>query len=331
MLRLSNMTPDMAIIIVNWNGGDYLRRSLESIVKFPPGLSYEIIVVDNASTDGSREWLASLGESVHLIANTENVGFGKANNQGFAATAAPLLFMLNSDAEVTQSAIDRLVATIREDDRIGVVGPRLLNTDGTLQASVWRNPLTPFEMIATALSLYRLMPRRMRGELLLGFHWDHAQRRPAPMLSGAALLVKREVINTVGGFDESFHMYGEDNEWSLRVVRGGWLMLFEPSAIVTHHSGKSSANRWNNLEKLEREYEGFFRLQRLHLSRRLAGANLLTGYTLSLARQAWLALRRRPLEETRLVRRLYGNELYNFLFADKAVAKVSAEVAKRPL
>ena len=216
------MTPDIAIIIVNWNGGEYLRRSLASVEQFAPRMNYEIIVVDNASTDGSREWLSSLGTRIHLIANNENVGFGKANNQAFAATAAPLLFMLNSDAEVSPGAIERLVATIMEEDRIAAVGPRLLNTDGSLQPSVWRNPLTPFEMIATSLSLYHLMPRRLRGKLLLGFHWDHSERRQAPMLSGAALLVKREVIDDVGGFDESFHMYGEDNEWALRIVRGGW-------------------------------------------------------------------------------------------------------------
>lgn len=325
------MKLQLAIIVVNWNGGEFLRRSLESVSRFPPHLDYEIIVVDNASTDGSREWLASLGDRIRLIANAENVGFGRANNQAFAATEAPMLFLLNSDAELQEGAIDRLIATLGEDEHIGVVGPRLINSDGTLQPSVWRNPLTPVEMITTAFSLYKLMPRRMRGDLLLGFHWDHAKRRRAQMLSGAALLVRRKVIESVGGFDESFHMYGEDNEWAMRIVRGGWWMLFEPDATVMHHQGQSSARRWSTLEKRQKEYEGFFRFQRLHLSRRLAIANLLTGYGLALVRNAWLALRRQPLEEPRLVRHLYETELRRTLFARNTSAEVPAQVAKRLL
>lgn len=321
----------LSIIVVNWNGGDFLKRSLESVARFPPQVDYEVVVVDNASTDGSREWLESRGDSVRLIANAENVGFGRANNQAFAATEAPLLFLLNSDAEVHEGAIDRLVATLREDERIGAVGPRLINTDGTLQPSVWRNPVTPFEMIITALRLYKLMPRRMRGELLLGFHWDHSERRRARMLSGAALMVRREMIDVVGGFDETFHMYGEDTEWSMRIIRSGWWMIFEPDAIVMHHSGKSTVRRWSNLEKRQKIYEGFFRFQQLHLSRSLAVTNLITGYLLSLGQHAWLALRRQPLEETRLVRRLYATELRRTLFPRQATADVPPTGAKRPL
>ena len=324
------MTPDLSIIVVNWNGGEFLQRCLDSIARFPPTVPYEVIVVDNASTDGSREMLKSHKE-VRLIANTENLGFGRANNQGFASSNAPLLFLLNSDAEVHQGAIDTLIATIREDEKIGAVGPRLINTDGSLQPSVWRNPLTPFEMIVTALGLHRLLPRRLRANLLLGFHWDHSERRSVQMLSGAALLVNRKVIDEVGGFDERFHMYGEDNEWALRIVRAGWLLLFEPEATVLHHSGKSTANRWTDLEKRKRVYEGFFRMQRLHFSRTHALANLLTGYGLSIIRQAWLTLRRQPLEEARLVRRLYKDELKNFLTRKKRIAEVPPQVAKRSL
>ena len=310
------MKAQLAIIIVNWNGGDFLRRSLESVAKYPPSVPYEVIVVDNASTDGSCE-LPRAYKDVRLILNRENVGFGRGNNQAFAVSDAPLLFLLNSDAEVHEKTLDTLIATIGESERIGAVGPRLLNTDGTLQPSVWRNPPTPLEMIVIAFGLYKLLPKRQRGERLLGFHWDHSHRLSAQMLSAAALMVKRKVIAEVGGFDERFHMYGEDNEFALRMVRSGWLMLFEPEATVTHHAGKSTQKRWGELEKLEKQYEGFFRLQRIHLSRREAVANLATGYGLATLRQAWLTLRRRPLEENRLVRRLYGDELRQMLSANR--------------
>ena len=108
------MPVELAIIIVNWNSGELLRRCLESVTQYPPSCPYEIIVVDNASTDGSREWLISLGDRVRLIKNEENQGFGRANNQAFAATTAPLLFLLNSDAEVHAGAIDTLIETSKE-------------------------------------------------------------------------------------------------------------------------------------------------------------------------------------------------------------------------
>jgi GT2 family glycosyltransferase len=324
------VSAEIAIIIVNWNGGELLRRCLASLAQFPPRLPYEIVMVDNASTDGSREWLEGLGARVRLLANAENAGFGRATNQAFAATDAPLLFLLNSDAEVHAGAIDKLVETIKEDERIGVTGPRLINPDGTLQASVWRNPVTPLETIMTALRLYKLLPRRLRGELLLGYHWPHAERRRARMLSGAALLVRRKLIDEVGGFDERFHMYGEDTEWSLRIVRAGWWMIFEPQATVLHHGGQSSAKRWTSLEKRRTEYEGFFRFQQLCLSRRLALANLLTGYALTQAQHTWRKLLRRTLAETRMVRRLYADELKRTLSAGgRTPTDGPAHIAKR--
>lgn len=307
---------ELSIIIVNWNGGEYLRRSLDSLVKYPPSVPYEVIVVDNNSTDGSSELPRSY-KDVRLILNRENLGFGRANNQAFKISDAPLLFLLNSDAEVHEKTLDTLIATIGESEKIGAVGPRLLNTDGTLQPSVWRNPPTSWEMIVTAFGLHKLLPKRQRGKRLLGYHWDHSHRLSARMLSAAALLLKRKVLEDVGGFDERFHMYGEDNEFSLRMVRSGWLMLFEPKATVTHHAAKSSEQRWIELERRAMIYEGSFRLQQIHLSRSAVLANLITGYGLATLREAWLTLLRRPREENRMVRRLYADELRKTLSASK--------------
>jgi len=300
---------ELAIIIVNWNGGELLQRCLNSINNFPPSVPYEVIVVDNASTDGSREWLESQSSALRLISNHDNLGFGQANNIAFKETDQPLLFLLNSDAEVQAGTIDTLIETIKSDPQFGVVGPRLHNPDGTLQASVWRNPPTPFETLANAFQLYRLMPKRMCGDLLLGYHWDHTQRRSAALLSGAALMVRRDVINAVGGFDERFHMYGEDTEWCLRIVRGGWLMMFEPKAVVVHHSGGSAVKRWTDLEKRREVYISFFRFQRLSLSRSLAIANLIAGCLASSTQLLWRFLGRQPRDEARMVLSLYMNEL----------------------
>jgi len=267
----------LSIIIVNWNGGDLLRRTVESVIASPPSVDYEIVVVDNASADDSlallnkSETVAQLAEGGRLsvVANVENRGFGQANNQAFAQTSSPLLFLLNPDAEVSAGCIDRLIETVRKDERVGAVGPKILNADGSLQISAWRNPPAAWEILLSQLKLYLLLPRRFRGELLLGGHWDHNRERPVPMLSGAAILVRREVIDQAGGFDERFHMYGEDNEWCLRIVRAGWQLVFQPEAIVLHHGAQSSLQRWTSLEKVRVQLEAnyFFQQQSLPLWR----------------------------------------------------------------
>ena len=310
------MNVQLVIIIVNWNGGELLRRCLESVARHPPGLDYEIVVVDNASTDGSREWLESLGARVRLIKNDANVGFGRANNQGFAATEAPLLFLLNSDAEVQAGTIDKLVETITSDERIGGCGPRIVNPDGSLQVSVWRNPAAPWEMIVTALRLSYLLPKRIRGELLLAHHWDHARRRRVNMLLGAAILARRETVAQVGGFDERFHMYGEDGEWCLRIVRAGWWLIFEPGAVVMHHGGQSTRQRWDELDRLRALYEASFRYQQLCLSRPHRIANLFTSCVLTPLQFAWRKLQSRPTADVRLSWELHLAELKRALRND---------------
>jgi GT2 family glycosyltransferase len=313
--RDAGTPPGLAFVIVNWNGGECLRRAVGSILRFPPPVRFEIVIVDNASTDGSRDWLrsadlrAQLGDiPLRLIENSDNPGFGAANNQAFALIRAPLLFLLNPDAELRPGACDRLIAALEAEDRIGACGPRLLYPDGSLQVSAWRNPPTAWATLLSGLKLFRLLPRRFGGELLLGPHWRHDRRRAVGMLGGAALLVRRAMIDEIGGFDERFHMYGEDNEWCLRMTRAGWRLLFEPAAVVMHHDGESARRRWTDLEKLRVQADAWFRFQYLCLGpwRRLSNA---MAETLVLALQfAWRRLRRRPAASAALALRLHlGN------------------------
>ncbi len=272
--------------MINWNGGELLRRSIESVIASPPSVEYEIVVVDNNSSDDSlallrgSELVRSLSgrDRLRIFENLENRGFGQANNQAFALTDSPFLFLLNPDTGVTPGSIDRLLATLESDARMGAVGPRMLNADGSLQISVWRNPPAAWEILLSQLKLYALLPRRFRGELLLGGHWDHNRERRVPMLSGAAILVRRQVIEEVGGFDEQFHMYGEDNEWCLRIARGGWQLVFQPAAVILHHGAQSSLQRWNNLEKMRVQLEAGYFFQQQALPRRRLIANQLANY-----------------------------------------------------
>ena len=288
------MSAELSIIIVNWNAGALLQRCIQSIIQNPPSISWEIIVIDNASTDGSTEWLknTSLSSSqIKLIENSENAGFGKANNQGFKLSSAPFVLLLNPDTEVTQGAIDTLLATLQSDPRIGACGPRLINPDGSVQISVWRNPPAAWEILLSQLKLYLLLPRRIRGELLLGGHWDHTRHRTVPMLSGAAILARRKMIDEVGGFDERFHVYGEDNEWCLRITRAGWHLMFEPEAIVVHHGAQSSLQRWTDLQKLDVQLEAAYVFQKHSLAKWQLVTNQMANVFTSTAQHLWRRIR----------------------------------------
>ena len=312
---------ELAIIIVNWNGGELLRRTVESVTVSPPSIEYEVVVVDNASTDDSvailrtskvaRE-LTDRGR-LRIIENSDNRGFGPANNQAFALTEASLLLLLNPDTEVTAGSIDRLLATIQSNSHIAAVGPRLLNVDGSLQISVWRNPPAAWEILLSQLKLYLLLPRRFRGELLLGGHWDHNRERSVPMLGGAAILVRRTVIEEVGGFDERFHVYGEDNEWCLRILRAGWQMVFQPEAVILHHGARSSLQRWTNLEKLRVQMEASYFFQQHSLPRRRLIANQLASYVTASGQHLWRRLRGVQAPDVKLAREIHWEHLQRSL------------------
>jgi N-acetylglucosaminyl-diphospho-decaprenol L-rhamnosyltransferase len=314
------MTIELSIIMVNWNGGELLRKCLKSIAETPPSLPYDIVLVDNASSDESVAWLRSAevaallpGIALHVIENKDNAGFSRANNQAIAFSQAPLLFLLNPDTEVTAGAIDALVACLKSDGRIGACGPRLLNTDGSLQHSVWRNPPTAWEIVVSGVGIWRLIPRHLRGELLLGGHWDHATRRPVPMLFGAAVLARRTMIDQVGGLDERFHMYGEDDEWCLRITRAGWLLIFEPAASIVHHGGQFSLLRWDSSEKLRVKLNSSFDFQRRCLSRRQVMANLLAGSAVMMTQRLWRKLRRLPADDVKITQEMFWLELKRVL------------------
>ena len=308
------MTPDLSIIIVNWNGGELLRRCIESVMQYPPTLSWEIILIDNASNDDSLAWVRSSNiPNLRLIENQENLGFGKANNQGFKLSSAPLLFLLNNDAEVRAGTIDRLITTIQSEEKIGACGPRVLNPDGSLQVSVWRNPASPWAMVMAALRLHRLLPKRFAGELLLGKYWDHARRREVNLLLGAAILVKREVIAEVGGFDERFHMYGEDLEWCLRIVRSGWKIIFDPAAEVLHHGGHAADQRWLNRDREIAKHQSAFLFYRLSLSPWHNLGNLAVPCLLAVFQLGWRGLRGQATEEQKLSFELHWEELKKVL------------------
>ena len=307
---------DISVIIVNWNGRDLLARCIESILKHPPSAPYEIVVVDNASTDGSVEWLRAAQRNgrlkdanLRLIENKENVGFGRANNIAFSQISARMLFLLNSDTEVREGTIDRLVDALKSNEKAAGCGPKMLNTDGSFRPTVYRNPPAVWEILVTGLRLYYLLPRRIRAELLLGPHWDHSKRRTTRTLSGAAILLRRDVIDSVGGFDEEFYFYGEDIELGLRIVNAGWELLFEPTAQVVHHGSKSALLRWGPEEVHRRSVDAALRCYRKWLPRFRFVANCLANCLVSSLMRVWRVARGRTTRDIDILLSVYREHL----------------------
>lgn len=201
---------DLSIIIVNYNGEHFLRDCLISLKNSVHHLNYEIIFVDNGSTDNSLPLLKELAPEARLIQNEENRGFCKANNQGLAIYRGRYALLLNTDTIVTDGALDRMVAFMDANPKVGALGPKLLNTDGTVQH---------------------------QGGILAKKFWRSRMPLPVDYVIGAALLVRREVINRIGMLDENFFFSNEDLDWCRRMRKNGWPVYFFPQAEIIHHGG----------------------------------------------------------------------------------------------
>ena len=228
---------DLSIVIVNWNVRDLLRRCLDSIYKAgAPRL--EVIVVDNASSDDSVEMVRAGFPTAVLLSNAQNAGFPAGNNQGFAAARGRYVMTLNPDTEIVGDALAEMTAYLDVHHDVGALGPQLLNSDGSVQSSRRR-----FPTFATALFestwLQGIAPRRV----LAAYFVDD---RPADVtqevdwVTGACIVVRRDALESVGGFDEAFFMYSEELDWCKRIKSAGWKIVYLPEAKVIHHVGKSS-------------------------------------------------------------------------------------------
>ncbi len=241
---------DLSIIIVNWNVCDLLRRCLRSILDTRCSM-LEVIVVDNASTDGSVEMVRTEFPGVHLIANADNRGFPAANNQGIAVARGRYVFLLNPDTEVLDDALATMVAFTDAHPDVGVVGPQLLNPDGGVQSSRRRFPtlLTAF-FESTWLRPYPprsplqggSCPYAPRGLLERYYVLDRPDdaTQDVDWVDGAALMARQEAIQQVGVMDEGFFMYSEELDWCRRFREAGWRVVYLPEARIIHHRGKSS-------------------------------------------------------------------------------------------
>lgn len=232
--------PDVSVIIVNWNTRDDLRECLRSLhPSLHPGVAMEIIVVDNASWDDSVVMVKREFPDVKLIENRLNEGFGKAHNRGSHVAQGRYLMLLNTDAKAHPGALKELVDYADAHPDIGIIAPKVLNPDGTLQYSCRRFPVYEAGLFRNTM-LGRLFPhnRFVRDYLMTDF--DHAHTADVDWVSGCAMMIRREMWDKLGGFDERFFMYCEDVDLCWRAHEASWRVVYHPQAVVTHTIGRST-------------------------------------------------------------------------------------------
>ena len=232
------------VAVVTWNTGELTAGALRRLLDSDQGCEVRVLVHDNGSSDGTVDTLAKLVPEAEVEAGTQNLGFAAGVNHILARSTAPWVFVLNSDAWPDPGAIGRLVDVASREPNAAVVAPRIERPDGTLEHSTH-----PFPSVRLAWTLARgpgrLAPGRAE-ELMLEGSWNHDRPRRVDWAVGAALLMRREAIEDVGGFDERFFMYTEDVEWAWRAHTRGWEILFEPSAVVRHVGNASGAKRYGS-------------------------------------------------------------------------------------
>ena len=252
---------DLSVIIINWNTKKILGDCLTSIFKFTKGISFEVIVVDNGSSDESVQLLKKKFPQVKLILNRQNLGFTKANNQGIKIAKGKYILLLNSDVYLLENSLKKLVEKANSIENLGALGPLLLNEDHTIQQSVGFYPHLP--QVFWWMSFIDDLPG---GTILKPYHVDHdnfyKKEHKVDWVTGAAILVPREIINKVGSFDEKIFMYGEEVDWCFRIKQTGYQIYFSPVTKIVH-IGRGSSGKIQKSAILG-EYKGIIYFYQKH-------------------------------------------------------------------
>jgi GT2 family glycosyltransferase len=242
---------DMSIVLVCWNNKAYLDPCLRSLYDGGLKHSFDVIVVDNGSIDGSQQMLAEKYPQVKLIQNAGNVGLGKASNQGIEATNGRHVLLLNNDTLVNGPALDVLVEYLDAHPEVGATAGKLLNPDGSFQSG--------FAPFSTLLEEFLIVTRI--GELLwTGYpsHGDSGQIKETGWMSSACLLVRRAALDQVGLLDESYFIYGDEADLQYRLKKAGWKVVFLPTSSIIHFGGRSM-DRWKRRKMVYRGKMMFYK------------------------------------------------------------------------
>jgi GT2 family glycosyltransferase len=230
---------DISFVIVSWNSAKYLVDCIDSIYKTVCGPTFEVIVVDNGSSDGSPQVVRQKFPGVRLVVSSENLGFGKANNIGMVESKGRYICLANSDTVLLDGGAEKLFNFMEDHQDVGLAGPMVLNADRSQQASCRKIP----SLWDYAVECFGMNGLFKKGTFFGGQFIRHLPLGVASsvdILSGCFLFARRAAVDMVGMFDERFYIYSEDLDWSMRFHAAGWKVMFNPTSRVIHHGGVSS-------------------------------------------------------------------------------------------
>ena len=272
----------LSICIVNWNTRELLRHCLVSIYADPAAAGWEVLVVDNASGDDSAAMVEAHFPQVRLFPSQENLGFVGGHNLALQEATGRYLLLLNSDTRVARGALGVLVDFMEVNQEAGIVGPKLLNGDGSLQLSCGVAPSLWSEFI-NKLLLHNLFPFFKLGG------WHHGEIREVGWVSGACLLIRRTVVEQVGLLDPGIYMFYEDLEWCMRIRRKGWKIFYQPHSQVYHLGGQSTRKNLGKMLVIS-QHSLFYLFNKYFGHRQLLALRLLTMVEMVLRFLLWGSL-----------------------------------------
>lgn len=237
---------ELSIIIVNYKTEELTSNCIDSVIKSnTKGLDYEIILVDNASQDGSIEAIEKQFPDVMIIKNTENMGFSKANNIGIKESKGDYILLLNSDTIVEQNTLKGAISFIKDHKHIGALGCKILLPSGKLDPACKRSFPTPLNGLYHSLNLDTAFPDNVHFGSYNLTYVDENKTCSIDCIMGAFMLVPRVVIDQIGLLDEDFFMYGEDIDWCYRIKKAGYQVMYYPEIRIFHHKKASGIGKRN--------------------------------------------------------------------------------------
>lgn len=255
---------DLSIIIVNYNVKEFLQNLLHSISKATTNISSEVIIVDNASDDGSIELLQEKFPLVKLIINKENLGFSKANNVGLKLAKGKFILLLNPDTIVQEDTFEKMINFFNENSEVGLAGCKILNPDGTLQLACRRSFPGPWTSFCKASGLSTLFPNSRLFARYNLTYLDENKSYEVDAISGSFMMIRSEVYEKIGGLDEIFFMYGEDLDWCYRVQKSGYKVYYYHSTQIIHYKGESTKR--SSFDETKVFYEAMHLFVQKHLA-----------------------------------------------------------------
>jgi GT2 family glycosyltransferase len=258
---------DVSIIIVHYNVKYFLEQALHSLKRASGNLQVETFVIDNNSPDDSVEWIRDRFPDVHIIANQENVGFAKANNQGMAVARGRYFLILNPDVILQENTLDVLVDFMNQHPDVGAVGPKIISPQGTIDHNSRRSFPTPWVAFCKLSGLSNLFPNSPFFSKYALSYIDPDLMMDVDVLSGACMMVRREAYQKVGGFDEDYFMFGEDIDWCYGIKQTGWRICYNPSTRIIHYKGESTKR--SNIKRDKHFYGAMHLFVRKNIQMRL--------------------------------------------------------------